>query len=122
MNSYRKGSNGERELAAELTRLLGVECHRAASPWLPGILRPDVRLSAGMIHIEVKRREHVSLPAALRQAKADAQGKVAVVCHRSNHEPWMLTVALDDLPALAEEVWKIVNHDQLPTVGSCNND
>jgi hypothetical protein len=112
MNSYKKGANAERELAAELTRILGVEAHRAASPWLPGILRPDVRLEAGNLHVEVKRRRRLSLPAALDQASHDAQGRIPVVFHRGNREGWVVSIKLEDLPRLGIEVASIINRSK----------
>jgi len=105
--SQRKGASGERELAEILTDLLGTECRKASSPYLPGIIAPDIHC-AGDIHIEVKRRERFSIPAALRQSRNDAkQGQVPVVCHRPNKCSWMVTVDLADLPRLAAAVMAI---------------
>ncbi len=110
--SQRKGASGERELAEILTDLLGVECRKASSPYLPGIIAPDIHV-AGDIHIEVKRREAFSIPAALRQSRNDAmQGQVPVVCHRPNKCQWMVTVQLDDLPALAAAVVAITTQNK----------
>jgi hypothetical protein len=99
MNAYRKGANGERELAAILSQMFGIEAKRGASPFLPGFLGPDV-YGLPHVHVEVKRRSKLSLPAALRQARFDATGKVPVVCHRPNCERWMLTIWLEDLTSL----------------------
>jgi hypothetical protein len=102
--AQRKGSQAERELAEILSELLGVPCVKGSSPYLPGTICPDVHL-AGDLHIEVKRRERFSIPAALQQSRQDAgQGKVAAVCHRPNRHGWMITVALDDLPGLVRAV------------------
>jgi len=106
MSHYRKGADAEREVAAVLSELFGVEVKRGASPYLPGIVAPDVYGLPG-VHVEVKRRERVELPAALRQAKRDAQGKVAAVAHRGNRCPWLVTVELADLPALVEALAKV---------------
>jgi Holliday junction resolvase len=106
--SQRKGSRAERELASVLTDLLGVECRKGSSPFLPGIIAPDVHV-AGNIHIEVKRRERFSLPAALSQSEADAgAGQVPVVCHRPNRHDWMMTVRLSALPKLAAAIMSII--------------
>jgi len=103
--SQRKGAAGERELAAMLTDLLGVPCQRASGMYLPGIIAPDVLIAGDQLHIEAKRRETVCLPAALRQAKADArQGQVPIVAHRPNRCGWMVTVDLRDLVRLANAV------------------
>ncbi len=107
--SQRKGAKGERELAAQLTDLLGVEARKGSSPFLPGLIAPDV-LGVPGIHVESKRREKVGLPSALRQAREDARpGDVATVAHRPSRCPWMLTLYLDDLPALAEAVHSLLH-------------
>ena len=107
--SQRKGSQAERELASILTDLLGVPCVKGSSPYLPGTICPDVHL-AGDLHIEVKRRERFSIPAALQQSRQDAgRDKVACVAHRPNRHGWMLTVALDDLPGLVRAVAEMQN-------------
>jgi Holliday junction resolvase len=106
--SQRKGSRAERELASVLTDLLGVECRKGSSPFLPGIIAPDVHV-AGNIHVECKRRERFSLPAALRQSRHDAGAEqVAVVAHRPNRSAWMVTAELADLPRLAAAVMAII--------------
>jgi hypothetical protein len=105
-SSQRKGKQGEIELAARLTSLFGVECKRTASAYLPGIIAPDVVGLPG-IHVESKRRERVPLYAAIRQAKHDATGRVAIVAHRSNQRPWLVTVELADLPELARKLVSI---------------
>jgi hypothetical protein len=99
-SSQRKGKQGEIELAEQLTTLFGVPCRRMASAYLPGWKAPDVFGLPG-IHIESKRRERVPLYSAIRQAKHDATGRVAIVAHRSNQRPWLITVELADLPKLA---------------------
>ena len=68
----------------ELTAVLGVECRKGSSPYLPGLIAPDVLVPDGVpIHIEAKRRERFSIPAAMRQATDDAPTvHVPLVAHR----------------------------------------
>lgn len=107
-SSQRKGAHAERELAQALSDILGVEVRKGSSPYLPGLVAPDVYGVEG-IHVEVKRREAFSLPAALKQSRNDCrQGDVAVVCHRPNKCPWMITVELADLPKLAQAITRII--------------
>lgn len=107
-SAQRKGSQGERELAAALTSLLGAECRKGSSPFLPGIIAPDV-LGVDGLHIEVKRRGRFSIPAAVRQSARDAHGNdVPIVAHRPNRSPWMITVELNHLPALAAAIMAIL--------------
>ncbi len=105
--SQAKGSRAERELAQVLSSTLGCECRKGSSPYLPGLIAPDV-LGLPGIHVEAKRRERFSIPAAMNQAAADARrGDVAIVAHRPNRHGWMVTVQLADLPRLARAVMAI---------------
>ena len=73
MNSKRKGSGGERELA-ELLQAHGYDAHRNDQRYIGGLNNPDVGGLPGY-HIEVKRTERFSLYAAMEQARRDADGK-----------------------------------------------
>ncbi len=57
-------------------------------------------------HLEVKRCETLSLPAWTRQAEADAagSGNVPVVVYRQSRQPWRVSLTLDALLDLYEEV------------------
>jgi len=99
-----KGASGERELARELSRLLGVEARRGCQ-YHGGPGSPDVTADIPDVHIECKRAERFRLYEALEQAIGDAGGKVPVVAHRQNHKPWVAIVRLDDLPRLAVQIY-----------------
>ena len=62
-----KGASGERELARELTRLLGVEARRGCQ-YHGGPGSPDVATDIPDVHIECKRTERLRLYEALEQA------------------------------------------------------
>lgn len=99
MNSKRKGNQAERELLC-LLRSWGVEAVRNDQRYTGGIDNPDIAAKIGPValHMEVKRQERLSLPAALRQAKRDANGhSLPIVAHRSNRQPWLVTVELEAL-------------------------
>jgi hypothetical protein len=102
-SSQRKGKQGELELADKLSSLFGVQCRRMASAYLPGLIAPDVYGLPG-IHIEVKRRERVTLHAAIRQARHDAVDRTPIVAHRGNRHGWLVTCELQDLPTLAAKL------------------
>ena len=108
MNAYRKGYRGESELARELTDLLGVPVRRGAVPMLPGFLAPDVYGLPG-IHIETKRRDRLSLAAAMRQARWDAGTALAVVISRGNHQEWLVTCRLADWLKLSQQLCQTQN-------------
>lgn len=94
-SQQRKGADGERELTTIL-RGMGYCAKRGGSLTYGSV--PDVTGLPG-IHIEVKRREQLNLPEAIRQAKADANrfhDGLPAVFHRSNRKPWLVTMALEE--------------------------
>ena len=96
MNSKRKGSAGEREFAALLTAW-GFPAHRNDQTFVGGVGRPDVAAEGlEKYHFEVKRVERLNVPEAMKQAIADASGKIPVVVHRRSREPWLVTMKLED--------------------------
>ncbi len=99
--SKSKGKRGERELAAELSRVLGVAARRGQQ-FQGSPDSPDVVTDIHDVHIECKRSERLRLYEALEQAVEDAGvQKIPVVCHRQNNKPWVVVLRLDDLPKLA---------------------
>jgi Holliday junction resolvase len=110
--SKAKGKRGERELAAQLARVLGVTARRGVQ-FQGSPDSPDVVTSIPDIHIECKRSERIRLYEALDQAVGDAgTEKIPLVCHRQNNQPWVVVVRLDDLPKLVEILH---NHTNLKT-------
>jgi Holliday junction resolvase len=99
-----KGATGERELARELSALLGVEARRGCQ-YHGGPESPDVVADIPDVHIECKRTERLRLYEAIEQAIADAGAKVPVVAHRQNHQPWVVIARLEDLPRLATQIY-----------------
>ena len=102
--SRAKGQRGEREAAAELTRLFGVEAHRGRQ-YHGGPDSPDVQTTLSNVHVEVKRTETLSVYAAMEQAEKDAGDAVPLVLHRRNGKQWLAIVQLDDLPRLATTLY-----------------
>jgi Holliday junction resolvase len=99
--SRNKGKVGERELAHELSRVLGVSARRGVQ-FQGSPDSPDVVTEIQDIHIECKRTERFRLYDALEQAIADSGAtKIPIVLHRQNKKPWVAIVRLDDLPKLA---------------------
>ena len=95
-SSQAKGRRGEREFAAAM-RSYGFSDVSAAPPLNYGTV-PDVVGLPG-IHIECKRVERLNVPQAMQQAIRDSErfndGK-AVLFHRRNREPWLVTMRLAD--------------------------
>lgn len=96
MNSKRKGSAGERELAGIL-EAHGFPAHRNEQRYVSGYNNPDVSAEGlEAYHIEVKRVERLNVPEAMEQAVNDCAGRVPVLAHRRNRQPWLVTMRLED--------------------------
>lgn len=105
INSKKKGSAGERELAGKLGELLGVSLRR--SQQYCGVAGDADVIGVDGLHIEVKRVEKLNLSKAINQAIADAKpDQVPIVAHRKNREQWLVTVCLQDLLAMADVLSK----------------
>jgi hypothetical protein len=96
----RKGKTGELEVVA-LLRDHGWPNARRTSDGRGQNARGDVTNGPAGVHLEIKRQERLNVPAAIRQATADAADHdVPVVAHRSSRCEWMATLPLDELLAL----------------------
>jgi len=90
-----KGVRGEREVAEMLEAagfgvrgLEGLGDHLALK---------EVRGHPLVLHVEVKRQETLQPDKWSRQAEAETPtGAVPVVAYRRNHEPWRVTLRLDE--------------------------
>jgi len=105
MNSRAKGAAAEREAAKEWARVTNCDARRGQQ-FSGGKDSPDVVHSAGDIHLEVKRTERGNPYVWMDQAVRDCGGKIPLVLHRRNNQPWLAIVRLDDVPRLAAELGK----------------
>lgn len=102
--SRQKGKRGERECAAELGALLGVECRRGVQ-FQGGPDSPDVVLKGVPLHVECKRVETLNLYAAIQQACDDAPASATpVVWHRRNGKQSVMIIETSRIVAFAEAV------------------
>lgn len=93
--SKNKGKVGEREVAHTMIRH-GFEARRGQQ-FSGGDDSPDVKHSMEGFHIEVKRTERLNLNAAIKQANDDKTDKeTALVVHRSNRQPWLVTMEFEE--------------------------
>lgn len=100
MDSRNKGKRGERELAKVLTQY-GYECRRGQQ-FCGANGDADVVGLTG-VHIECKRVERLNIDQAMEQSVDDAREReTAVVMHRKNNKPWLVTMLLDDWIRLYE--------------------
>lgn len=99
INSKRKGTAGEREIASIFRDYGYTDAHRTAQ-FKGGPDSPDVVGLPG-IHCEIKRVERLNIMEAYQQSERDAQGlRIPAVFHRRNRGKWMVTLSLDDFMRL----------------------
>lgn len=104
--SKNKGARGEREFAAKLVEH-GIDARRHGKQFYEqdgSREHADVDHNLPHIHFEVKRREKLSVTAALRQAKGERPDRMPVVAHRANCEPWKITFLADDILPLLNDL------------------
>jgi hypothetical protein len=102
--SRQKGKRGERECAAELGALLGVDARRGVQ-FQGGPDSPDVVLKGVPLHVECKRVETLNVYKALEQACDDApENATPVVWHRRNGKQSVIIVETSRIVAFAEAV------------------
>lgn len=93
-NSREKGKRGELELA-NILKEYGYEARRGQQ--YSGANGDADVVGLQGIHIECKRVEKLNLSDAMAQAIRDAKDdELPAVFHRKNHEPWLVTMRLED--------------------------
>lgn len=102
-SSKRKGKIGELEVA-NLLKAAGYNAHRSAQYCGNTGDAPDVEGLPG-IHIEVKRVERLNLRKAYEQAVNDSKKSrdIPAVFHRGSHQPWMVSLSLNDFLTLIKK-------------------
>ena len=94
INSRQKGARAERELA-NLLKKYGYETRRGQQ--YSGANGDADVVGLDKIHIECKRVERLNIEDAVAQSVRDARAcETPGVMHRTNHQPWLVTMRLDD--------------------------
>lgn len=105
INSKAKGAVGERE-AVRLCRSEGFDCHRTAQYCGNAPEGSADIVGLPLIHVEVKRNEHLNIDDALSQSTRDS-GKtdhgIPIVLHRKNNTKWKVTMDAHDWFTLYRE-------------------
>lgn len=97
--SRSKGAGHEREVACELSLILGLPLERGARSGVEG--GEDVMGWPG-VRIECKRRKSLSVMAWMNQAVRDAGDDLPIVVMRGDRGENVMLLRLKDLPRLAE--------------------
>jgi Holliday junction resolvase len=113
INSKRKGVLGEREFA-RLCRDEGFDSSKRGQQFHGGEDSPDV-IGLPSIHVEVKRREDVSLVASMAQSSREkGERELPIVAHRKNRQRWMITMYADDWFKIYREALAANPEDGIP--------
>ena len=109
MNSKRKGSAGERELA-KLLRTYGYDARRSVQ--YNGFQGEADVVGVPGLHIECKRCEQVRDEVFLQQAERDAKkNEIPVVMYRRSREKWKATVRLEVFMLIWNELTDLQKHN-----------
>ena len=112
MNVRNKGARGERELAKELSKIVGQARRTGLMQSQADAPEADVEWLTGLV-IESKRCQRVEIDKwlAKNEKLAAAQGGISLVGWRKNYGEWHVAVRLDDLPALCRLIVEALNDE-----------
>lgn len=111
INSKKKGSAGERELANKLKEY-GYNCRRTQQ-FCGNTGQADDVIGLDYIHIECKRVERLNIDEAIEQAIRDTKdNKYPTVFHRKNRKDWLVTMRLDDWVQLYREYYSSMKFEE----------
>lgn len=102
VNSKKKGSRGELELANKLKEH-GFSARR--SQQYAGINNDADVICTELesYHLEVKRVQALNIYNAMEQSLNDCKDKTPICAHRKNHKPWLVTMFLEDWLMLVKQ-------------------
>ena len=106
-NAKRKGSAGEREAAHALNAVLPHAKARRAQQYCGHATAADL-VCEGLpgIMVEVKRKQALNLHKTMDKSLEDCiDEQTPVIIHRKDNCEWLLTVRLEDVPAM---MWKFL--------------
>ena len=97
INSKKKGSRGELELANYINDRTNLTVRRTAQYNGKELGSLADVVGVPNYHIEVKRVERLNITEAYKQAVRDNHDiDTPIVAHRKNNEEWLVTMSLDD--------------------------
>lgn len=99
VNSKRKGSDGENELA-KILRGYGYPNVRRSQQYCGGTEESADLVGLPNVFIECKRVQNLNLHQAMRKAIDDCEkagsDKLKAIFHRKNREQWLVTMTLEE--------------------------
>lgn len=123
VNSRAKGARGELELASYLREKHGWKARRTQQyAGHTGDASDVVIQELPSLHVECKRVQKLNLDAAMAQAIRDCHGKIPTVWHRKDRGQWMVTLRLEDLISIAEQVMAASTMRTVPSATSSPSD
>lgn len=112
MNARSKGARGERELAQELSKIVGAARRTGLMQSQQDAPESDVEWLEGLV-IESKRCQRVEIDrwCELNERKARGLGGLSLVGWRKNRSEWRLALRLEDLPALSRLIVEALDEE-----------
>ena len=106
INSRDKGKRGELEAAKAWEEIFGVEMRRSQQ-FCGRSDESAAIIGQPGVSFEVKRVARINVQRIVAKAVEDAAaGRVAVVLHRGDHQPWLVSLQLEDLPDLVATLFQ----------------
>jgi hypothetical protein len=106
INSRDKGKRGELEAAKAWEEIFGVEMRRSQQFCGRSDESDDIIGQPG-VSFEVKRVARINVQRIVAKAVEDAaEGRVAVVLHRGDNQPWLVSLQLEDLSDLVATLFQ----------------
>lgn len=111
VNSRAKGCRHEREVAKQLSALMGLNCERGARN---GVYGADDVIGWPGVHVECKVRKSIASVKWLEQSIRDAGDDLPVLVMRQDRGDNLLVIRADDLPWLCERYAKATGRPVYP--------
>ena len=118
MNARTKGARGERELARELSKIVGQARRTGLMQSQSDAPESDVEWLDGLV-VESKRCQRVEIDkwCELNERKARGLGGLSLVGWRKNRSEWRVALRLEDVPAFCRLIVEALDEEE-PEAGS----
>lgn len=113
MSARAKGARGERELARELSKIVGQARRTGLMQSQTDAPESDVEWLAGLI-VESKRCQRVEIDkwCEVNERKARGLGGISLVGWRKNRSEWRVALRLEDVPAFCRLIVEALDEEE----------
>jgi hypothetical protein len=113
MNARSKGARGERELAGELSKIVGRARRTGLMQSQQDAPESDVEWLEGLV-VESKRCQRVEIDkwCELNERKARGLDAISIVGWRKNRSQWRVALRLEDVPAFCRLIVEALDEEE----------